>query len=195
MNDDEYCLRIRKFKSDLMQLDPVTIARKYIVLGDCAVIANDKYFKLRQIVSSKFDLHPNEVLVVGSGKLGFSIAPKKRYRAFGNTSDLDVVIVSDILFDTVWKDVHRYFTTGGYWEHQNEFIKFLFRGWVRPDKLPPDQRFDFARHWWDLFNELSASEEFSAARVRGAIYRSWHFLESYQVIAISDCVNALKNEE
>jgi hypothetical protein len=44
-------------------------------------------------------------VVVGSAKLGFSIVPDKRYRAFGETSDIDVVLCSSALFDLFWEDV------------------------------------------------------------------------------------------
>jgi hypothetical protein len=155
------------------------------------VIQPDEYFRLRSAVAAKYGLHPNDVLVVGSGKLGFSIAPKKRYRHFLDSSDLDVVIISERLFDIVWQDVHRYFDQGGYWEHADDFRTYLFRGWIRPDKLPPDHKFPFGKAWWEFFNALSASRDFSISRIRGAIYRNWYFLEAYQELAISECARQL----
>lgn len=187
--------RIAEFKSDLSRLTPVEIARKHIVFGDCAVLPPNKYFQLRQVVASQFHIHPNNVLIVGSGKLGFSIAPGKRYKEFGDQSDLDVVIVSRRLFEAIWEDLYRYYSEGGWWERELEFTTYLFRGWIRPDKLPPDHRFEFARKWWSFFDELSVSREYTAARVRGAIYKSWYFLEAYQTIAIADCVRDLRGRE
>lgn len=195
MTDNDTLLRIRKFKYDLTRRTSLDIARRHIFFGDCAVISSDEYFKLRTAVATEFGLHPNDVLVVGSAKLGFSIAPHKRYRAFGDSSDLDVVIVSKGLFDTVWQDLHRYSTQGGYWEKSADFKQYLFRGWIRPDKLPPDQNFDFARIWWTFFNRLSVSRQYSAARVTGAIYQSWYFLESYQTGAVDGCAEHLPDHE
>ena len=187
--------QIKSFKSDLAKLPPLEIARRYIIFGDCAVIPSGTYFELRSIISQKYNIHPNDVLVVGSAKLGFSIAPSKRYREFCDTSDLDVVIISPKLFASVWQDLHRYFEKGGYWENKSEFTQYLFRGWIRPDKLPPDQHFPFARDWWSFFNSLSASRRFSNNRVTGAIYQNWYFLESYQTIAISQCADELNDNE
>lgn len=182
------------FKRDLSILSPLEIARKHIVFGECAVISSEKYFELRHRISEQFGVHTNQVIVVGSGKLGFSIAPRKRYRDFGDTSDIDVAIVSEDLFLSVWKDVHRYFAQGGYWEKKSDFFLYLFRGWIRPDKLPPDQDFEFSRHWAEFFDILSASRRFSTARIAGAIYQSWYFLESYQSIAISECAKLAHDE-
>ncbi len=178
---------IKKFKSDLNLYDPLDIVRRHIVFGECAVITSEEYFDLRSYVAEKFQEHPNNVLVVGSGKLGFSVAPTKRYQLFGDRSDIDVVIVSERLFNYVWSDLLRYEIGGGDWEKREKFKRYLFQGWIRPDKLPPDQNFEFAKSWWEFFNELSASEKIANFKISGAIYQGWHFLESYQSIAIHAC--------
>lgn len=190
MIDDDNT-RKQEFKRDLWDLSPLEITRKHIVFGECAVISAEKYYELRNCISEQFGIHTNQVIVVGSGKLGFSIAPGKMYRDFGDTSDIDVAIVSENLFLSVWKDVHRYFDQGGYWEKKSEFVSYLFRGWIRPDKLPPDQHFEFSRVWAEFFDALSASRRFSNARVAGAIYQSWYFLESYQSIAVAECAKSI----
>ena len=175
INEQETLSRIKTFKDDLACQSPIEIARKHIVFGECAVISPETYFCLRDTVAKNFSLHPNDVLVVGSAKLGFSIAPKKRYQFFGDSSDLDVAIISNHFFDLVWKDVHRYSSQGGYWEGKNDFNKFLFRGWIRPDMLPSDQNFKFAGEWWEFFNSLSASREFDITKISGAIYKKLVF--------------------
>lgn len=195
IKDEELNERIATFKRDLIRFDAIEISRRHIVFGECAVIDPDEYFRLRSVVARRYDLHPNDVLVVGSGKLGFSIAPSKQYRPFSDESDLDVVIISERLFDIVWQDVHRYFNQGGYWEHANAFQQYLFRGWLRPDKLPPDHKFPFGKAWWEFFNHLSASREYSISRIRGAIYRNWYFLEAYQELAISECARQLIQQQ
>ena len=191
LNKQEIRTRLEAFKRDLASQEPIDIVRKHIVFGECAVISPEKYFFLRDTVAKKFSLHPNDVLVVGSAKLGFSIAPDKKYQLFGENSDIDVVIISSYFFEIIWKDVHRYISQLGYWEGQSNFNKFLFRGWIRPDKLPPDHNFKFAKEWWEFFNKLSASREFDVVRIRGAIYKDWHFLESYQMIAINECIKQM----
>ena len=183
--------RIVAFKNDLSQIKPLHAVRKHIIGGNCAIISDNSYFELRQEVSERFDVHTNEVLVVGSSKLGFSIAPRKRYRHFSETSDIDVVVVSDVLFDTAWKRVHQYWLDGGYWENAGEFKKYLFRGWIRPDKLPDEVTFDFALEWWEFFNSLTSSGKYSAYKIAGALYKNWYFLESYQLKGVCECVNDL----
>lgn len=74
--------RIKAFRSDLAQISPLEVVRKNIIFGDCYILSQAEYFDLRSTIAGHFRLHPNEVLIVGSAKLGFSIVPKKRYRHF-----------------------------------------------------------------------------------------------------------------
>lgn len=184
-------LKIRSFQEELAVLTPVEMIRKHIIHGECAVMSMEQYFDLRSEIANKYEVHPNEVLVVGSSKLGFSVAPTKRYRHFTDTSDIDVVIVSSGLFDQMWKAVHHYWDHGGYWERSAQFKAYLFQGWIRPDKLPPAATFELANDWWQFFNYLSSTRKYSVYKVAGALYRDWYFLEAYQLRSVSACADEL----
>ena len=121
-----------RYKEDLRTLSPIQIVRKHIIYGESCILSRNQYLDLRSEVAEKFQLHPNEVLVVGSAKLGFSIVPKKRYRPFCDESDIDVAIVSSRLFDEIWETVFLYKEAVGYWPGYKEFTRYLFRGWIRP---------------------------------------------------------------
>ncbi|EGV16086.1 hypothetical protein ThimaDRAFT_4634 [Thiocapsa marina 5811] len=179
--------RIAQFKLDLTKYSTLNMARRHIIFGECATISADEYFDLRSRIAKLYSVHPNEVIAVGSGKLGFSISPRKRYRHFSNDSDLDVVIISEELFDRCWRELFRYENQGGYWEKAPKLKEYLFRGWIRPDMMPPDGNFDFGKRWWEFFNGLSASRDYSISRIRGAIYKNWSFLEAYQSVAVDQC--------
>jgi len=75
---------IISFKEDLNNLTSSEVVQKRIIFGDCVIINSGAYHQLRAKVSAKFGIHANEVVVVGSAKLGFSIAPQKRYQPFGD---------------------------------------------------------------------------------------------------------------
>lgn len=163
--------------------------------GGCAILTDSAYFQLRAAVAEKYEIHPNDVLVVGSSKLGFSIAPRKRYRHFGETSDVDLVIVSSDLFDQIWKAVHVFWHQGGYWDKHLDFKSYLFQGWIRPDKLPPARTFALANDWWKFFNTLSSGGRYSLYKIAGALYRDRYFLEAYQLRGVSACLEELRDLE
>lgn len=190
MNIDD---KIAEFKHHLKSNDEAAVVRKFITSGDCYVVDPDKYLELKSIIADHFQIHPNEVLIVGSGKLGFSIAEnltksKPRYRHFSDSSDIDVAIISQGLFDTIWKDLYDYIEDKGYWQKQQDFTTYHFTGWMRPDMLPNSPRFDFTQTmWWDFFNSLTSSQKFGDYKIRGGLYRNWHFLEKYQMKSVKQC--------
>jgi hypothetical protein len=78
--------RIKHFRADLPNHEVADLVRKHVTSGDCFTLSPTSYYELRARIAGKFEIHPTEVVVVGSAKLGFSIAPDKRYREFGETS-------------------------------------------------------------------------------------------------------------
>lgn len=184
---------ITDFKKELTTSDEVSLVRKFITSGECYVIDQEKYLELKSTVADHFKIHPNEVLIVGSGKMGFSIAeniPKEklRYRHFSESSDIDVAIISQTLFDGIWTDLYDFIEDKGFWQRQQEYTAYHFQGWMRPDMLPISQRFTFTQTmWWDFFNKLTSSQNFGAYKIRGGLYRNWHFLEKYQIKCVNQC--------
>lgn len=181
---------IQAFRRDLPNRTVVELVQRHITFGECYALNQDAYFELKNRVSQQFGINPAEVVVVGSAKLGFSIAPEKRYRFFGDSSDIDVALCSTDLFDLIWANVFDYWRRGGYWEGLGEFRKYLFRGWIRPDKLPPEKSFEICQEWWDFFRRLASTGAFGSYKITGALYKNWHFLESYQAKCVIDCKQA-----
>ncbi len=177
---------IELFKSEFATLQPIDIVQKRIILGNCLMLKNDDYFLLRQEVAKNFNVHPNEVFVVGSAKLGFSIAPNKRYRHFGEKSDIDVVIVSAKLFDEFWSILYKYWLQNIIWSEEKIFKDYLFQGWIRPDKLPNSS--DLSKKWWEFFRQLTSSNKFGPYKISGALYKNWEFIEEYQKAAVESCI-------
>ncbi len=179
--------RIDAFRRDLPFRTVEILVQRHITFGDCFALTPDAYFELKQRIGHHFGINPNQVVVVGSAKLGFSVAPNKRYRPFGNLSDIDVALCCSQLFDDMWIDVFNYWRGWGFWEGFDVFRKYLFRGWMRPDKLPPAESFGRNQAWWDFFRSLSATGDFGPYKISGALYKDWHFLESYQAECVTDC--------
>ena len=166
--------------------------RKHIICGESCVLSEKKYFDLRSEIAEHFKLDLKEVLVVGSAKLGFSIAPSKLYRPFRDGSDIDVVIVSSRLFDEIWEAVFSYSLEGGDWPAYKTFIEYLFQGWIRPDKLPRSDIFETGKDWWNFFQGVTNSGVYGNYKIAGALYKSCFFLEHYQKSCVQACIDDLE---
>ncbi|MCY4402480.1 MAG: hypothetical protein OXD54_07885 [Candidatus Poribacteria bacterium] len=187
---DEVKKRLKEFKTDLNILTPIQIVRKHIIFGECCELSRQDYFDLRSEVAKYFGLHPNEVLVVGSAKLGFSIAPDKQYDLFSDKSDIDIALVSSTLFDEYWNQVFSYKRINPYW-NERDFINYLFQGWIRPDKFPRSKMFPSGKDWWIFFQSITSSGKYGKYKIRGGLYQSYFFLENYQKICIQECINKI----
>ena len=182
MVDPDIQHRITAFKEDLDKLSDNVMVQKHISFGESYILSSDQYFELKQDVSEKFRTHSSQVILVGSAKLGFSIAPEKRFRPFGDDSDLDVAIISDVLFDSLWAEAFEFWTYRRHWASQDAFQNYLFRGWLRPDCLPSEES---KNQWFEFFRELTGSEKYGRYKISAGVYKSWRFFESYQQIAVA----------
>lgn len=184
--------RIMRFQQDLGTLTDDIVFQKYIVFGDSYILKPELYFELKHDISLELGVHSTQVILVGSAKLGFSIAPNKRYQHFRDESDLDVAVISQDLFDDLWSIAFDYWNISGDWYRGGNFRDYLFRGWVRPDYLPPTVQ--YANEWFEYFRRLTASQKFGPFKISAGVYKSWQFLERYQEIAIAQCRQSLRIE-
>ena len=185
--------RLQRFKQALVKLPAADVVWKHVLQGDCYILDEDSHYELQSRISQQFNIDPDRVRVVGSGKLGFSIVADKRYRPFARTSDIDVAIISDVLFDRIWLDVVAYDAKALSWpERKRKFRKYLFNGWIRPDALPDSEHFPTTREWWKFFKELSGALRGGQFRINGGLYRTVEFLQRYQLRSVAECRTSLE---
>jgi hypothetical protein len=177
------------FKTDLMGLGNAELINKYYFSGPAFALDDNRHYSLRQTVADYFRVDYPHVFMVGSAKLGFSIKPSRRFKPFYDRSDIDIVIVSQDLFEEIWHEVFRFERNGGYWPKMADFKSYHFQGWIRPDKLPLEPSFTLTRKWWDFFERLSGAGSYGPYKIRGGLYYSRSFFESYQQICFDQCRN------
>ncbi|MEW6100764.1 MAG: hypothetical protein AB1481_00505 [Candidatus Omnitrophota bacterium] len=183
--------RIKQFRADLTaKISDKEMVNKYISFGTPYIFQDDeiKYHQLKQIVATRYKTHNNDIIMIGSAKLGFSIAPRKLWRPFSDISDIDIVIISPELFDEFWKDLFNFnisleVRTEEEEEKFLEFLGYFFRGWLRPDLFP----FEFERkwRWFDFFRAVS-QEYYEGKKITCAIFKDYFFFESYHITNIRE---------
>lgn len=189
---------INRFKSDISKRSTLDSVRRNIIFGRSILLDEDKMFDLSTEISHHFQIHPAEIVTVGSGKLGFSIAPKKMYLPFGERSDLDVAIVSPKLFEELWEELFLYANSPDLsWkvDHCDRFKGYLLRGWIRPDLLPFSEVFLRRKDWFEFFRQLTVSRRYGPFKISAGLYRNWFFFEQYQSICVKNCKDALETNK
>jgi hypothetical protein len=153
---------------------------------------------LKGHLASELGLNPSNILVVGSARIGFSLNPDKFPRQFSGTSDIDILIVDENLFDEVWTTLlkwnypRRLVKLGradGDWIYQRR--KDIYWGWFVPDQIRfegisfPDALQpirDLSARWFNAFRGLSQYSdhaELARREVSGRLYRTWNHAHLY----------------
>lgn len=189
-----------EFKSSLLDSSytDIELVDRFIMFGTPFIFNENEplYFDLKKEVSNFFGTSINNVLVVGSAKLGFSIAPKKRFRPIQDDSDIDVAIVSDELFDTYWEKLFK-FNINLVSRNETEqalydkFLAYFFRGWLRPDYFP--FRYAGKQEWFDFFKSISY-KKYDKRKVTGAIYKNEFFFKKYHEANIRNLREVVTHE-
>ena len=191
--DDE---KLEHFKKDLLNknLSDEDIVGKYLLTGVPVELGDDLYYQLRKEVGNHFGVSITKIHVVGSSKLGFSIAPQKRFRPINDESDIDVAVIDEQLFDDYWKklfEFNKYIMPRSNKDDESfdRFVEYFFRGWLRPDLFP--FRYEGRREWFDFFKNISY--KYKNRKVACAIYKNEYFFEDYHLKNIKTLRSELQN--
>jgi len=159
----------------------------------------DKWNTFRDFVSAELGVARNDIRIVGSGRLGFSMKPRMKLKSFSDKSDIDVVIVNSAMFDWLWLALLRAAyprfpltqTLGGWLrKRRNE----IYTGWLTPLEIRLDLTIhgakakpvvEFNARW---FNTLKLASQIPPRRhedVSGRLYRSWEHAELYHLQSLA----------
>jgi len=135
------------------------------------------------IVSQNLDISCKNILIVGSGKLGFSLSPKKPLKKFDSDankeSDLDIAIISNKYFNYYWERAQK--------ERSMKYITFypemassIFRGFIDNHILTDisDIRKDWRRKEDYIIRTLKEKLPIKH-KINFRIYKSWEDLQMY----------------
>ena len=184
-------LTVDQFKEVLTNSPLPVVAQKHIFGGLPYVFRDEptSHDLLISYLSDTLEVLPENVVVVGSAKTGFSLHPERFPRGFSEVSDIDVIVVSQDLFDKVWmillewhyprRNMELGRVEGGWMRSRRGDI---YWGWLVPDRihyeglsfpaiLKPLR--DFSTKWFNTFQSLSLYPEFAAHEVSGRLYRTW----------------------
>ena len=120
-------------------------------------------------------------VMVGSAMLGFSISPSKLWNDFNIESDIDIVVISEKIFDAYWKELLDFninVTARTEKEDKNyrDFLKYFLKGWIRPDLLPG--AYSKTDEWFEFFRSISYGK-YGNYKIAGAVFRNEYFFEKY----------------
>ncbi|SDX43257.1 hypothetical protein [Paenibacillus sp. PDC88] len=191
---------LQEIKRDLEQLDVRHFYMKYIVksynwyFSEVLNIPETELLQIidefKDIVSSNIGVSFNNVMMVGSGKVGYSLSPKKNFKSFqqnsesDNKSDIDIAVISQDLFKYFW-DLYRKAYSVKYNRVYSFISREIYRGYINERNL---REIEACRKEWNNLcnnsNRLLRTKLYLKHDITYRIYRSWEDFEEYNLNSI-----------
>lgn len=150
--------------------------------------SNAEYETFRESFASVFKVDKSDIAVVGSGKYGFSLSPKKDFRLFQafddlpDPSDLDLVVVSKALFNETWHHLRRAHYQGAIKAQtlyqENIFKRFILVG--ADDERDTRYLRDLSR-LVDRVRKLATTRFAITQTIKLRVYASWTDTKAYHI--------------
>ena len=183
------------------------VVEQYIFSGPAYVFRNKPAAEgfLRSHLTSQLPIKEEGIRIVGSAKTGFSLDPDSFPAPFSPASDIDVVVVDQDLFDSIWFTVLEW-----HYPRKGSHLGEPDRGWmvdrrravywgaIRPNEIryrgvsfPAVLRplRDISVRWFNAFQSLSHHPQFVRRRTSGILYRTWEHAFLYHV----DCLRRVRD--
>lgn len=159
-----------------------------------------RYDVLRTHLSHELHVPIEAITVIGSGRLGYSLNPSHPGQPMSDTSDVDVIVVDEILFDHLWELLlkWRYPWHMRHWsdaekEWGTRHLENFIAGHCEPHRIRfaplGSQRYrkqllEFSDAWFSAFKSTSRHQQLASRDFKGRLYRSWDFATKYHVYGL-----------
>lgn len=154
---------------------------------------------LFQHLSGKLRIRRDDWTIIGSAKTGFSVAPEKYGQPFRAESDIDVVIVSENLFDAIWLDLLRFprYRLRQLRDSDQDRVRRheyeVYWGRVWPHQLLSVS--SKAVGWIDAFRSTSQIPQLAYHEIRGRLYRTWEHAHIYHLYGLRHLARRLESTQ
>lgn len=190
---------IESFKKDCINHPPEYVISKW-VMEKLPFIFNgnyENYINAKLRISNLLNIDSCSIIFVGSSSTGFSLSPKKNYKEFDDSSDIDIAIISYHYFNIAWHtlvNINLYdqvpVAVNSIMDHRTRLIYY---GTIATDKilgiLP------FGEIWLNAMTELSNIPEFADKNINFRLYKDHESLRAYHVNNINkNITNAIDVE-
>lgn len=198
--------KLEEIKNDLLNVDTKQFYMKHIVRTDnwyfenilnippVEIVKASDDFKI--IVSEALGVSYNSVMMVGSGKTGYSLSPSKKFKKFtvepdaDNKSDIDIAIISLPIFDRFWKTFRSSYDITNKTAYRY-ISREIYRGYINERNI---NLIEPCRAMWkEISNESSRKLKqnmYFKHDISYRLYRSWEDFEEYNI----ESINELKME-
>lgn len=157
------------------------------------------YAGWRHELAKDLEVDPSALLITGSAAFGISLNPYKNYRAFDESSDIDVAVISDYHFTEGWRTLRNMGPRlHAQPQRTKESVKdhvsrLIYWGTIATDRILP--LLPYGRKWQDALSKAALRSPTEGRIINVRVYRDFDSLRAYQVNNLNNLKNALLERE
>lgn len=145
------------------------------------------YDEFKKFISIKLKVPFNNISIVGSAKTRFSLSPKKGFKEFDDKSDFDLIIVSRLMYETIWS-AYREISQQGFLPQYQYKCQNVFNGFVSIRDTDPVFGNDSLVEWQRIVRTFKADVQLKfniQHEINYRIYADWESVQDYHIRGIS----------
>lgn len=147
------------------------------------------YDEFKRFLSKKLNVHFNNIAIIGSAKTAFSLSPNKNFKEFDpDSSDLDIVIVSDEYFNKFWNTYKEISINNPINKYQS-LTSSIFRKFISIKEQDKHYNNDILIDWQKKITSFKTNLQLIYniyTPVNYRIYSNWEAVKSYHIKGIAD---------
>ncbi|CDX59321.1 conserved hypothetical protein [Mesorhizobium plurifarium] len=188
--------KVVEFKASIVKYGIEAATTTYLMDRVPFVFNNDR--ELYRIWKRKFgkliDIDPLNITIIGSGGIGFSLNPHKKFKPFSAESDIDVAVISEYHFSLAWRalrtiklpDVRTFKDREAIKEHRNNYI---YWGCIATDRVL--SYLPFVRQWTEATSAMAGERPTEERDIKVRLYRDYESLRSYHMSGMENLLSTL----
>lgn len=166
----------------------------------CLQDSPDVYREFKDKIPANLGVKKSGIQIVGSGCIGYSVAPRKFPNVFHEESDIDVVIIDSDVFDGIWSSLRNWLyprrnakiIPSDELEWINKEKDAIYWGWldiytliipgIVKDSYQLKEMRDLRNKWFNLFQSLPndfPDSNLYGRKISARLYRSEVHLSQY----------------
>ena len=183
--------------SELLEKDPKDFVSHYIFEPVPCAFGGDQvaWIKWKTELARGLGIDPYDIVLTGSAAIGYSLNPKKGYKPFDSSSDIDCGVISQYHFEVAWRYLRQLRPA---WlslpaeskralrAHQKTYV---FSGTIATDSILA--LLPFAAEWQSALDAMTRRPPTTDRDIRLRIYRDYDSLRHYQASNIERLRNDL----
>jgi hypothetical protein len=170
----------------LLRALPATDFANHLLLDRVPWLFSNRaqYVDWKGPLAAELKVDPYMIVIVGSAAVGFSLNPYKGFSPFGQSSDIDVAVISMWHFDIAWRWLRDLGPAkmlsrsqrGMFWKHRDGLV---FDGAIATDQFLG--QLSYGPEWSTALSRAGAREPTVGREVKVRVYRDFESLRAYQV--------------